>query len=110
MNTFARQVFLLVLALGVIPVRSASFQTNSIEGWTTLVLSNPMEYFAEATEAFFSRNDFFPFTREERALLALVEHAPEEATRAFRELQQQSDEPIRVEEIKIQLLQAEDSR
>src|SRR5216110_2581138 len=37
MNTFARQVFLLVLALGVIPVRSASFQTNSIEGWTTLV-------------------------------------------------------------------------
>lgn len=26
---------------------------------------NPMEYFAETTEAFFSRNDFFPFTREE---------------------------------------------
>jgi hypothetical protein len=37
MNAFALQVFLLVLALGVIPVRSASFQTNSIEGWTTLV-------------------------------------------------------------------------
>lgn len=28
-------------------------------------LTNPMEYFAETTEAFFSRNDFFPFTREE---------------------------------------------
>ena len=24
-----------------------------------------MEYFAESTEAYFSRNDFFPFTREE---------------------------------------------
>jgi hypothetical protein len=28
-------------------------------------MTNPQEYFAETTEAFFSRNDFFPFTREE---------------------------------------------
>ena len=28
-------------------------------------MTNPMEYFAENTEAYFSRNDFFPFTREE---------------------------------------------
>ena len=28
-------------------------------------ITNPMEYFAETTEAFFSRNDFFPFTNEE---------------------------------------------
>ena len=28
-------------------------------------MTNPMEYFAESTEAFFSQNDFFPFTREE---------------------------------------------
>jgi len=28
-------------------------------------MTNPMEYFAENTEAFFTRNDFFPFTREE---------------------------------------------
>lgn len=35
-------------------------------------LSNPMEYFAEDTEAFFSRNDFFPFTRVE-----LRRHDPE---------------------------------
>ncbi len=35
-------------------------------------LTNPMEYFAEATEAFFSRNDFFPFTRDE-----LKQHDPE---------------------------------
>jgi len=35
-------------------------------------LSSPMEYFAESTEAFFSRNDFFPFTRAE-----LKQHDPE---------------------------------
>jgi hypothetical protein len=28
-------------------------------------LNNDQEYFAEATEAYFGRNDFFPFTREE---------------------------------------------
>ena len=28
-------------------------------------MTNPMEYFAESTEAFFSRNDFFPFTADE---------------------------------------------
>ena len=27
--------------------------------------SNPMEYFAEATEAFFGTNDFYPFVRSE---------------------------------------------
>jgi hypothetical protein len=36
------------------------------------VLTNPMEYFAETTEAFFSRNDFFPFGRAE-----LKQHDPE---------------------------------
>lgn len=35
-------------------------------------MTNPMEYFAETTEAYFSRNDFFPFTREE-----LKQHDPE---------------------------------
>src|SRR5262245_25989348 len=49
MNTFARQVFL-VLALGVIPVRSASFQTNSIEGWTTLVDERLLGEDSAATE------------------------------------------------------------
>jgi len=28
-------------------------------------MTNPQEYFAESTEAYFARNDFFPFTREE---------------------------------------------
>lgn len=28
-------------------------------------MTDPMEYFAENSEAYFSRNDFFPFTREE---------------------------------------------
>jgi len=35
-------------------------------------LTNPQEYFAECTEAYFSRNDFFPFTKEE-----LKQHDPE---------------------------------
>ncbi|MCA9035454.1 MAG: hypothetical protein KDA91_09995 [Planctomycetaceae bacterium] len=28
-------------------------------------MNNPMEYFAEATEAYFSRNDFFPFDKQQ---------------------------------------------
>ena len=35
-------------------------------------MTSPMEYFAETTEAYFSRNDFFPFTRAE-----LKQHDPE---------------------------------
>ena len=35
-------------------------------------ITNPMEYFAECSEAYFSTNDFFPFTREE-----LATHDPE---------------------------------
>ncbi len=35
-------------------------------------MTSPQEYFAENTEAFFSRNDFFPFTREE-----LRQHDPD---------------------------------
>lgn len=34
-------------------------------------LTNPQEYFAESTEAFFVRNDFFPYTREQ-----LKQHDP----------------------------------
>lgn len=34
-------------------------------------LTNPQEFFAEATEAFFSRNDFFPFTKAD-----LLRHDP----------------------------------
>jgi len=35
-------------------------------------ITNPMEYFAECSEAFYSTNDFFPFTREQLAI-----HDPE---------------------------------
>jgi Mlc titration factor MtfA (ptsG expression regulator) len=35
-------------------------------------MTTPQEYFAEATEAYFSRNDFFPFNRDE-----LKKHDPE---------------------------------
>ncbi|MCC6235693.1 MAG: DPP IV N-terminal domain-containing protein, partial [Verrucomicrobiales bacterium] len=38
-------------------------------------LSNPAEYFAEGTEAFFGRNDFFPYTRDQ-----LNSHDPELVT------------------------------
>ena len=34
--------------------------------------NNPMEYFAEATEAYFGTNDFYPFVRAE-----LERHDPE---------------------------------
>jgi Mlc titration factor MtfA (ptsG expression regulator) len=35
-------------------------------------LTHPFEYFAETTEAYFTRNDFFPYTRDE-----LKQHDPE---------------------------------
>ncbi len=35
-------------------------------------MTNPMEYFAETSEAFFTRNDFYPFNHEE-----LLKHDPE---------------------------------
>lgn len=35
-------------------------------------ITSPMEYFAECSEAFFSTNDFYPFTREQ-----LAKHDPE---------------------------------
>ncbi|MBI5383258.1 MAG: hypothetical protein HZA90_01080 [Verrucomicrobia bacterium] len=44
-------------------------QPNTFE--RAYAMTNPQEYFAETTEAFFSRNDFFPFTREE-----LKQHDP----------------------------------
>ncbi|MGI8602119.1 MAG: DUF6797 domain-containing protein [Verrucomicrobiales bacterium] len=43
---------------------------NTIE--RAYAMTDPQEYFAESTEAFFGRNDFFPFTREE-----LRKHDPE---------------------------------
>jgi Mlc titration factor MtfA (ptsG expression regulator) len=52
--------------------------------WPPSASFSPQEYFAESTEAFFSRNDFFPFTRAELkqhdpAIFQLLEkiwHAP----------------------------------
>jgi len=45
-------------------------RSNTFE--RSYAMTNPQEYFAEATEAYFSRNDFFPFTRDE-----LKRHDPE---------------------------------
>jgi len=47
-----------------------SDRTNTFD--KAYAISNEHEYFAENTEAFFSRNDFFPFTREE-----LKKHDPD---------------------------------
>ncbi|MEM8956054.1 MAG: sulfatase/phosphatase domain-containing protein, partial [Verrucomicrobiota bacterium] len=46
---------------------------NQVKRWTgteetidkAYAMSTPQEYFAESTEAFFGKNDFYPFTREE---------------------------------------------
>lgn len=43
--------------------RHGSGRPNSFD--RAYALTNPAEYFAESTEAFFSRNDFYPFTRDE---------------------------------------------
>ncbi len=48
-------------------------------------ITNPMEYFAESSEAYFSTNDFFPFNREQ-----LAKHDPE----MFALLKKLWDEPI----------------
>lgn len=45
-------------------------RTNTFE--RAYAMTSPMEYFAETTEAYFTRNDFFPFTRNE-----LKRHDPE---------------------------------
>lgn len=51
-------------------------ERRDAEGRRTLdrayALVNPQEYFAETTEAFFAKNDFFPYNREE-----LKQHDPE---------------------------------
>lgn len=51
-------------------------------------LTNPQEYFAECSEAFFSTNDFFPFTRAE-----LARHDPE----MFQLLKRLWGEPVEAE-------------
>jgi hypothetical protein len=45
-------------------------KTNTFE--RAYAMTDPQEYFAETTEAYFTRNDFFPFTRDE-----LKRHDPE---------------------------------
>jgi hypothetical protein len=51
-------------------------RSNGVHGQNSFekayAMSSPMEYFAETTEAYFSRNDFFPFNSKE-----LQKHDPE---------------------------------
>jgi dipeptidyl-peptidase-4 len=51
-------------------VAAASYESVLRHGGRTdrhYALTNPMEYFAEATEAYFGSNDFYPFVRAELA-------------------------------------------
>ena len=41
------------------------FNGNKIVKDRAYALSNHKEYFAESTEAYFGRNDFYPFTRKD---------------------------------------------
>ena len=56
--------------------RYAKVERRDAEGHSShgpaYAMTDPKEYFAEGSEAYFSRNDFFPFTREE-----LKRHDPE---------------------------------
>jgi len=62
-----------------------SVKYESVEHWDgkkrrAYALTNAHEYFAEISEAYFGKNDFFPFTREDLKAFdpqgyALVEHA-----------------------------------
>jgi hypothetical protein len=51
-----------------------------------------------------------PLTNEERALLAFVTRAPDQAREALLDLQRRSTEPIQVEEIKIKPLRSDDAK
>lgn len=42
--------------------RSGDGSSDSVRAYA---ITNPMQYFAECTEAYFSTNDFFPFTRKQ---------------------------------------------
>jgi hypothetical protein len=52
--------------------RYHSVQRSNGKNETAYAATNPMEYFAEASEAYFGTNDFYPFVRKE-----LQRHDPE---------------------------------
>jgi hypothetical protein len=56
-------------------------------------MTSPAEYFAETSEAFFSRNDYFPFTREE-----LKRHDPEMFALLARLWRVEPQEPVPTQE------------
>lgn len=46
-------------------VSRKNWEGKVTEGVRAYALTNPQEYFAETTEAFFGQNDFFPYNRKE---------------------------------------------
>ncbi|MDZ4847820.1 MAG: right-handed parallel beta-helix repeat-containing protein [Pirellulaceae bacterium] len=66
---FANRDIQAVFELAKSSGKYASVERRDSEGRTreerAYAITNSMEYFAEATEAYFSRNDFFPYTNDE---------------------------------------------
>ena len=56
--------------INVLEIHFGNGRPNTVE--KAYAMTTAMEYFAEATEAYFGHNDFFPFTREQLAI-----HDPE---------------------------------
>jgi hypothetical protein len=46
-------------------VSRKNWEGKITEGVRAYAMTNPMEYFSETTEAFFGKNDFFPYDRKE---------------------------------------------
>ena len=68
-QTIYRSSLWFLLVLAVYPFVAANEVESKVRHYA---LTNHKEYFAEGTEAYFYRNDFYPFVRAE-----LKEHDPE---------------------------------
>jgi hypothetical protein len=71
-NAEIKAAFEIAKAKGLYEHVAQSFGDGRSANVRAYAMTNPMEYFAECTEAFFSTNDFFPFTRDQ-----LAKHDPQ---------------------------------
>ena len=71
-NTKIRTAFANAKAKGLYDAVEQRFGDGRSATVRAYALSTPQEYFAECSEAFFSTNDFFPFTRDQ-----LAKHDPD---------------------------------
>lgn len=71
-NTQVEQTFQVAKKSGAYELVEQRFGDGRSKQVRAYAMSNPAEYFAESTEAYFSTNDFYPFTREQ-----LQKHDPQ---------------------------------